>query len=84
MSNLIHQHSEDKVKNTYETNGLIFFSVFSFKQALKFSSVEKVDNVLTSLLKSKISPYEFSSFQSEEEHHHQASESLVLCIDFYN
>uniref|UniRef100_A0A8C3TMR1 B cell scaffold protein with ankyrin repeats 1 n=1 Tax=Catharus ustulatus TaxID=91951 RepID=A0A8C3TMR1_CATUS len=41
-------------------------------QTLKFSSVEKVDNVLTSLLKSKISTYEFSPFQSEE-HHHQGS-----------
>ncbi|XP_056346754.1 B-cell scaffold protein with ankyrin repeats [Oenanthe melanoleuca] len=45
-------------------------------QALKFSSVEKVDNVLTSLLKSKISTYEFSPFQSEEEHHHQANSHL--------
>ncbi|KAM7052265.1 B-cell scaffold protein with ankyrin repeats isoform 2-T2 [Acridotheres tristis] len=45
-------------------------------QALKFSSVEKVDSVLTSLLKSKISTYKFSPFQSEEEHHHQASSHL--------
>ncbi|XP_041280429.1 B-cell scaffold protein with ankyrin repeats [Onychostruthus taczanowskii] len=45
-------------------------------QALKFSSVEKVDNVLTSLLKSKISPYEFSLLQSEEERHHQADSHL--------
>nr|XP_030127532.3 B-cell scaffold protein with ankyrin repeats isoform X1 [Taeniopygia guttata] len=45
-------------------------------QALKFSSVEKVDNVLTSLLKNKISTYEFSPFQSEEEHCHQATEVL--------
>ncbi|XP_039921775.1 B-cell scaffold protein with ankyrin repeats isoform X2 [Hirundo rustica] len=45
-------------------------------QALKFSSVEKVDKVLTSLLKSKISTYEFSPFQSEEEHHHQANSHL--------
>ncbi|KFO60590.1 B-cell scaffold protein with ankyrin repeats, partial [Corvus brachyrhynchos] len=45
-------------------------------QALKFSSVEKVDNVLTSLLKSKISSYEFSPFQSEEEHHQQANSHL--------
>lgn len=67
----------------YATNALIFFLFFLFfKQALKFSSVEKVDNVLTSLLKSKISTYEFSPFQSEE-HHHQGSESLVLHIDFY-
>ncbi|NXC86385.1 BANK1 protein, partial [Cercotrichas coryphoeus] len=49
---------------------------FTCQQALKFSSVEKVDNVLTSLLKSKISTYEFSPFQSEEEHHHQASDHL--------
>uniref|UniRef100_A0A8C3QMC7 B cell scaffold protein with ankyrin repeats 1 n=1 Tax=Cyanoderma ruficeps TaxID=181631 RepID=A0A8C3QMC7_9PASS len=37
-------------------------------QALKFSSVEKVDNVLTSLLRSKISTYEFSPLQSEKDH----------------
>ncbi|XP_033369534.1 B-cell scaffold protein with ankyrin repeats isoform X3 [Parus major] len=49
---------------------------FTCQQALKFSSVEKVDNVLTSLLKSKISTYEFSPFQSEEEHHHQANSHL--------
>ncbi|XP_074722927.1 B-cell scaffold protein with ankyrin repeats isoform X1 [Strix uralensis] len=42
-------------------------------QAFKFSSVEKLDNVLTLLLKSKISAYEFSPFQSEEEHHQQAN-----------
>ncbi|RLW09035.1 hypothetical protein DV515_00002548, partial [Chloebia gouldiae] len=45
-------------------------------QALKFSSVEKVDNVLTSLLKNKIPTYEFSPFQSEEEHCHQANNHL--------
>ncbi|XP_077639086.1 B-cell scaffold protein with ankyrin repeats [Lonchura striata] len=45
-------------------------------QALKFSSVEKVDNVLTLLLKNKISTYEFSPFQSEEEHCHQANSHL--------
>uniref|UniRef100_A0A8C3QMS6 B cell scaffold protein with ankyrin repeats 1 n=1 Tax=Cyanoderma ruficeps TaxID=181631 RepID=A0A8C3QMS6_9PASS len=45
-------------------------------QALKFSSVEKVDNVLTSLLRSKISTYEFSPLQSEKEHHHQADSHL--------
>lgn len=84
LSNLIHQHSEDKVKNTYATNALLFICFFlSFKQALKFSSVEKVDNVLTSLLRNKISTYEFSLLQIEEEHHHQASESLILCTDFY-
>ncbi|XP_068869357.1 B-cell scaffold protein with ankyrin repeats isoform X5 [Aphelocoma coerulescens] len=49
---------------------------FTCQQALKFSSVEKVDNVLTSLLKSKISSYEFSPFQSEEEHHQQANSHL--------
>ncbi|NXG65648.1 BANK1 protein, partial [Hemiprocne comata] len=42
-------------------------------QAFKFSSVEKLDNVLTLLLKSKISTYEFSPFQSEEQHHQQAN-----------
>ncbi|XP_066173970.1 B-cell scaffold protein with ankyrin repeats [Sylvia atricapilla] len=45
-------------------------------QALKFSSVEKVDNVLTSLLKNKISTYEFSPLESEKEHHHQANSNL--------
>uniref|UniRef100_A0A8C5NJN8 B-cell scaffold protein with ankyrin repeats n=1 Tax=Junco hyemalis TaxID=40217 RepID=A0A8C5NJN8_JUNHY len=35
--------------------------------ALKFSSVEKVDNILTSLLRNKISTYEFSLLQSEED-----------------
>ncbi|KFP92030.1 B-cell scaffold protein with ankyrin repeats, partial [Apaloderma vittatum] len=35
-------------------------------QAFKFSSVEKLDNVLTLLLKNKISAYEFRPFQSEE------------------
>uniref|UniRef100_A0A8C8AG76 B-cell scaffold protein with ankyrin repeats n=1 Tax=Otus sunia TaxID=257818 RepID=A0A8C8AG76_9STRI len=35
--------------------------------------VKKLDNVLTLLLKSKISAYEFSPFQSEEEHHQQAN-----------
>ncbi|XP_042664332.1 B-cell scaffold protein with ankyrin repeats isoform X4 [Tyto alba] len=44
-------------------------------QAFKFSSVEKLDNVLTLLLKSKISAYEFSTFQSEE-HHQQANSHL--------
>ncbi|NXD82006.1 BANK1 protein, partial [Halcyon senegalensis] len=45
-------------------------------QALKFSSVEKLDNVLTFLLKSKISAYEFNLFQSEEEHRQQANSHL--------
>ncbi|NXL58320.1 BANK1 protein, partial [Chordeiles acutipennis] len=45
-------------------------------QAFKFSSVEKLDNVLTLLLKSKMSTYELSPFQSEEEHHQQASDHL--------
>uniref|UniRef100_A0A8C3TLB3 B-cell scaffold protein with ankyrin repeats n=1 Tax=Catharus ustulatus TaxID=91951 RepID=A0A8C3TLB3_CATUS len=40
--------------------------------------VKKVDNVLTSLLKSKISTYEFSPFQSEE-HHHQEFPTLLHC-----
>ncbi|NXE09782.1 BANK1 protein, partial [Lophotis ruficrista] len=45
-------------------------------QALKFSSVEKLDDVLTLLLKSKISTYEFSPFQDEEQHHLQADGHL--------
>ncbi|KFW69211.1 B-cell scaffold protein with ankyrin repeats, partial [Pygoscelis adeliae] len=45
-------------------------------QAFKFSSVEKLDNVLTWLLKSKISTYVFSPFQSEEGYHQQASSHL--------
>ncbi|NXE50897.1 BANK1 protein, partial [Casuarius casuarius] len=45
-------------------------------QTFEFSSVEKLDNVLTLLLKSKMSAYEFSTFQSEEEHHQQASDHL--------
>ncbi|NXQ85882.1 BANK1 protein, partial [Nyctibius grandis] len=44
-------------------------------QAFKFSSVEKLDNVLTLLLKSKMSTYKFSPFQSEE-HHQQANSYL--------
>ncbi|KAM9579581.1 B-cell scaffold protein with ankyrin repeats [Guaruba guarouba] len=40
-------------------------------QAFRFSLVEKLDDVLTFLLKSKISTYEFSQFQSEG-HHQQA------------
>ncbi|KFP12556.1 B-cell scaffold protein with ankyrin repeats, partial [Egretta garzetta] len=45
-------------------------------QAFKFSPVEKLDNVLTLLLKSKIPTYEFSPFQSGEEHHQQANSHL--------
>ncbi|NXP05828.1 BANK1 protein, partial [Thinocorus orbignyianus] len=45
-------------------------------QAFKFSSVEKLDNVLTLLVRSKISTYEFSTFQSEEEHHQQTNNHL--------
>ncbi|XP_075277564.1 B-cell scaffold protein with ankyrin repeats isoform X2 [Opisthocomus hoazin] len=45
-------------------------------QAFKFSSVEKLDSVLTLLLKSKISTYEFMSCQSEEENHQQANSHL--------
>ncbi|NXD14673.1 BANK1 protein, partial [Nothocercus nigrocapillus] len=44
-------------------------------QAFEFSSVEKLDNVLTLLLKIKMSAYEFSKFQSAE-HHQQASDYL--------
>uniref|UniRef100_A0A8C3QMS1 B-cell scaffold protein with ankyrin repeats n=1 Tax=Cyanoderma ruficeps TaxID=181631 RepID=A0A8C3QMS1_9PASS len=40
--------------------------------------VKKVDNVLTSLLRSKISTYEFSPLQSEKEHHHQAEFPTLL------
>uniref|UniRef100_A0A8C0HPY0 B-cell scaffold protein with ankyrin repeats n=1 Tax=Buteo japonicus TaxID=224669 RepID=A0A8C0HPY0_9AVES len=40
--------------------------------------VKKLDNVLTLLLKSKISAYEFSPFQSEEEHHQQAKFPTLL------
>uniref|UniRef100_A0A8C8E6M1 B-cell scaffold protein with ankyrin repeats n=1 Tax=Otus sunia TaxID=257818 RepID=A0A8C8E6M1_9STRI len=39
---------------------------------------QKLDNVLTLLLKSKISAYEFSPFQSEEEHHQQAKFPTLL------
>ncbi|KAM9295763.1 B-cell scaffold protein with ankyrin repeats [Morus bassanus] len=45
-------------------------------QAFKFSSVEKLDNILALLLKSKISTYEFSPFQSEERCHQQANSHL--------
>ncbi|XP_064306095.1 B-cell scaffold protein with ankyrin repeats isoform X1 [Phalacrocorax carbo] len=45
-------------------------------QAFKFSSVEKLDNIMTLLLKSKISSYEFSPFQSEERCHQQANSHL--------
>ncbi|NXN34093.1 BANK1 protein, partial [Nycticryphes semicollaris] len=45
-------------------------------QAFKFSSVEKLDNVVTLLLKSKISTYEFGTFQTEEEHHQQTNKHL--------
>uniref|UniRef100_A0A663MTR4 B-cell scaffold protein with ankyrin repeats n=1 Tax=Athene cunicularia TaxID=194338 RepID=A0A663MTR4_ATHCN len=38
--------------------------------------VKKLDNVLTLLLKSKISAYEFSPFQSEEEHCQRANSHL--------
>ncbi|KFU93774.1 B-cell scaffold protein with ankyrin repeats, partial [Chaetura pelagica] len=45
-------------------------------QAFKFSSVEKLDNVMTLLLKRKMSIYELSTFQSEEQHHQQANTYL--------
>ncbi|KGL93705.1 B-cell scaffold protein with ankyrin repeats, partial [Charadrius vociferus] len=45
-------------------------------QAFKFSSVEKLDSVLTSLFERKISTYKFSPFQNEEEHHQQANSHL--------
>ncbi|EMP32816.1 B-cell scaffold protein with ankyrin repeats, partial [Chelonia mydas] len=41
-------------------------------QAFKFSSVEKLDNTLTFLLKSNVSAYEFSAFPNEV-HHQQAN-----------
>ncbi|KFV97816.1 B-cell scaffold protein with ankyrin repeats, partial [Eurypyga helias] len=44
-------------------------------QVFKFSTVEKLDKVLTLLLKSKISTYEFNSFQCEERHQ-QANSNL--------
>uniref|UniRef100_A0A8C3MZZ0 B-cell scaffold protein with ankyrin repeats n=1 Tax=Geospiza parvula TaxID=87175 RepID=A0A8C3MZZ0_GEOPR len=40
--------------------------------------VKKVDNVLSSLLRNKISTYEFSLLQSEEEHYHQAKFPTLL------
>ncbi|NWW54705.1 BANK1 protein, partial [Pedionomus torquatus] len=45
-------------------------------QVFKFSSVEKLDNVLTLLVKSKISTYKFSTIESEEEHHQQTNNHL--------
>ncbi|KFQ17365.1 B-cell scaffold protein with ankyrin repeats, partial [Merops nubicus] len=42
-------------------------------QAFKFSSVEKLDNVLTLLLKSKIPAYELIPFQREDKQHQQAN-----------
>ncbi|XP_068798097.1 B-cell scaffold protein with ankyrin repeats isoform X1 [Struthio camelus] len=45
-------------------------------QTFKVCSAEKMDNVLTLLLKSKMSASEFSTFQSEEEHHQQANSHL--------
>ncbi|KFR08585.1 B-cell scaffold protein with ankyrin repeats, partial [Nipponia nippon] len=45
-------------------------------QAFKFSSAEKLDSVLTLLLKSKISTYEFRPLQSEEQHRQQANSHL--------
>ncbi|XP_054238935.1 B-cell scaffold protein with ankyrin repeats, partial [Indicator indicator] len=45
-------------------------------QAFKFSSVEKLDNVLTFLLKSKIPAYEFSPFLNEENPHQEANSYL--------
>ncbi|KAM4674512.1 B-cell scaffold protein with ankyrin repeats [Amazona ochrocephala] len=44
-------------------------------QTFRFSPMEKLDDVLTFLLKSKISTYEFSQFQSEG-HHRQANSYL--------
>ncbi|KAM6313335.1 B-cell scaffold protein with ankyrin repeats [Aegotheles albertisi] len=45
-------------------------------QTFKFSAVQKLDNVLTLLLKGKMSTYEFSPFRSEEQHHQQANSHL--------
>ncbi|XP_035180958.1 B-cell scaffold protein with ankyrin repeats isoform X3 [Oxyura jamaicensis] len=45
-------------------------------QAFRFSSVEKLDSVLTLLLESKIITSEFNISQSEEQHHQQASSHL--------
>ncbi|XP_062430942.1 B-cell scaffold protein with ankyrin repeats [Rhea pennata] len=49
---------------------------FACQQTFEFSSVEKLDNVLTLLLKSKMYACEFSTFQSEEEHHQKANRHL--------
>ncbi|XP_019382054.1 PREDICTED: B-cell scaffold protein with ankyrin repeats isoform X2 [Gavialis gangeticus] len=45
-------------------------------QAFKFSSIEKLDNILTFLLKSEVSAYECNVFQSEDMHHEQANLNL--------
>ncbi|XP_068537924.1 B-cell scaffold protein with ankyrin repeats isoform X1 [Anas acuta] len=45
-------------------------------QAFRFSSVEKLDSVLTLLLESKIITSEFNISQSEEQHHQQANSHL--------
>ncbi|NXC49360.1 BANK1 protein, partial [Penelope pileata] len=42
-------------------------------QAFKFSSMEKLDNVLTLLLESKIITFEFSTSPSEEKHYQEPS-----------
>ncbi|NXK53266.1 BANK1 protein, partial [Chauna torquata] len=48
-------------------------------QAVKFSSVEKLDSVLTLLLESKIITSEFNTSQSEQQHHQQANIHLEEC-----
>ncbi|NXI62682.1 BANK1 protein, partial [Anseranas semipalmata] len=45
-------------------------------QAFKFSSVEKLDSILTLLLETKIITSEFNTSQSEEQCHEQASSHL--------
>lgn len=55
-----------------------FFIYLSFKQTLKFSSVEKLDNILTLLLESKIVTCGFSASPGEEHHYQQPSEFLLF------
>ncbi|XP_052537512.1 B-cell scaffold protein with ankyrin repeats isoform X2 [Tympanuchus pallidicinctus] len=45
-------------------------------QTSKFSSMEKLDNVLTLLLENKIVSCEFSAYQGEEQHHQQPHSHL--------
>lgn len=49
----------------------VFLASISTPQAFKFSSAEKMDNVLTLLLKSSIISHDFSSFPNEVMDHDQ-------------